>query len=501
MDAIMAAGLPNTPASGPSALSDPQLMPNTNAYNVIFGFDKFTPPPAPVTEMTMGDVFDYGRKTLIPETRAAGYGVNTRGETVGTSAVGAYQITSTTMQDYGRKLFGDDWRSKTFTPEVQDQIAEAIFNDRKHGNLQLTWAGLPMTRPGAYKDMPWEEMRGVIQRFEIGDTGSASGQRGSRGTAPPPDAKPNEAIFAFVEEAAARSGLDLDREEMDLAATYRELLPTMTGLTDEIFGPLKTEGLDKGIADAQERSSDDYSKERMKEVEGQALLTMGSRLMAGAPRGTPQGNFMTAVGAAVQEALPGFVEGRDDVREAKRNAIRDLAQLEGVKTSLVEGRVNTAVGMINKQIEQRMNNMARSDNIAAAKFGAIIDTAGNQARSKGQGGLPPASQLSSMRTAISDGLSDVEVNEPEKLARNLIDTSRLMDDYIRVFSGYNGGSIPPLFGDYMNKIEQLRTTRPELYESVVSQMGPISRSIYNAPAGQSGGGGAPWTNPTYQQQQ
>lgn len=140
---------------GPGAKGDP--------YNVVFGFGKYGKPPKPLTEMTMGEVFQFGRNTLIPNTKGK---ISTPGK--GTSASGAYQFVGTTMRKYGKKLYGDAWETTKFTPEVQDRLAEALFNDVKHTNLKTTWESLPDTRPGAYANKSWPEMRKILIENEIG---------------------------------------------------------------------------------------------------------------------------------------------------------------------------------------------------------------------------------------------------------------------------------------------------------------------------------------------
>lgn len=82
-------------------------------------------PGKPVTQMTMGEAVDFGRKVMIPTTR----GKVGAGERKGTSAIGAYQFTQETLTEFGEKLFGSDWRNVTLTPANQDKLAEAIIED------------------------------------------------------------------------------------------------------------------------------------------------------------------------------------------------------------------------------------------------------------------------------------------------------------------------------------------------------------------------------------
>lgn len=147
-------------AAGGSFKGDP--------YNVVFGFGQYGSPSKNLTDMTMGEAFSFGRNVLQPSTAQAGFGRTKDGRVVGTSAMGAYQFTATTLEEYGKKLYGDNWKNTQLTPDVQDKLAEALFNDRKAGNLKDTWEGLPDARPGAYKDISWNQMRGLIMQHEIG---------------------------------------------------------------------------------------------------------------------------------------------------------------------------------------------------------------------------------------------------------------------------------------------------------------------------------------------
>lgn len=132
--------------------------------DVVFGFGKFGSPSKPLSTLTIGEVQDFQRGTLIPNTR----GKVGAGADKGTGAVGAYQITYGTLQDYAPKVLGTNWRNTPFTADVQEQIAKAIYNDVKGGNLKDTWAGLPSNRPGAYANVPWEQVRDQIIQVESG---------------------------------------------------------------------------------------------------------------------------------------------------------------------------------------------------------------------------------------------------------------------------------------------------------------------------------------------
>lgn len=119
-------------------------------FDVTHGFKKTKDP---ITTMTIGDVRDE-QKRMIKDT--------------GSSPMGAFQIVRGTIGQYAPKVLGEDWKTQAFTPENQDKIAEAIFNDKKDGNLKATWDALPNAEPGFYKDMPWSEARKLIAKQEVG---------------------------------------------------------------------------------------------------------------------------------------------------------------------------------------------------------------------------------------------------------------------------------------------------------------------------------------------
>lgn len=134
-----------------------------NTADVVYGFGKFGSPDKPLSTMRIGDVQRFQRQ-LIDKTR----GKIGAGPDKGTGAVGTYQIVYGTLKDYAPKVLGPNWREKTFTADVQEQIARAIYEDVKGGDLKKTWAGLPSNRPGQYANVPWEQVRDKIIRVESG---------------------------------------------------------------------------------------------------------------------------------------------------------------------------------------------------------------------------------------------------------------------------------------------------------------------------------------------
>lgn len=119
-------------------------------YDTTYGF---TPTATPITQMSIGDVVKH----------QDGMKIN-----LGASPVGAYQINQATLQDFAPKVLGSDWASQPMSAENQEKLGKAIFEARKNGNLKDTWAALPNSTPGAYKDMTWEQIKPVIAQAEVG---------------------------------------------------------------------------------------------------------------------------------------------------------------------------------------------------------------------------------------------------------------------------------------------------------------------------------------------
>lgn len=143
-------------AAGPSAGGASVSAPGTagtrqgSAYDTTF---EFQATPRPITQMPIGDVIQHQAGMISRQ---------------GHSPLGAFQINKATLEDFGPKVLGADWKSQPFKPENQDKIGKAIFDARKNGNLKDTWAALPDSKPGAYKDLSWDEMRQRISQAEVG---------------------------------------------------------------------------------------------------------------------------------------------------------------------------------------------------------------------------------------------------------------------------------------------------------------------------------------------
>jgi hypothetical protein len=144
-----------------------------NTADVVYGFGKYGSPSKPLSTLSISDVQDFQRNTLIPNTR----GKVGAGPDKGTGAVGTYQIVYETLKDYAPKVFGANWRNQIFTADAQEQLAKAIYEDVKGGNLKDTWAGLPNNRPGEYANVPFEQIRDTI--IQVESVGSSQGSGGA----------------------------------------------------------------------------------------------------------------------------------------------------------------------------------------------------------------------------------------------------------------------------------------------------------------------------------
>ena len=173
----------DTPAPAVGAPSSMGAPGRGNTADVVYGFGEYGSPSKPLSTMRMGDVQNF-QKELINKTRGkVGAGPNK-----GTGAVGTYQFTYETLQDMAPKVFGANWRDKPFTADAQEQLAKALYEERKGGNLKDTWAGLPSNRPGQYTNVPWEQVRDKIIRVESGGgpRRTPTGRAGALASGEPP---------------------------------------------------------------------------------------------------------------------------------------------------------------------------------------------------------------------------------------------------------------------------------------------------------------------------
>lgn len=119
-------------------------------YDATFNFQGT---PAPISSMPISDVLKVQEQSRTAQ---------------GHSPMGAFQINKATLEDFGPRVLGKDWKNQEFTPEAQEKVARAIFEERKGGDLTKTWASLPNSSPGAYKNFSWDDMRSIIAQGEVG---------------------------------------------------------------------------------------------------------------------------------------------------------------------------------------------------------------------------------------------------------------------------------------------------------------------------------------------
>lgn len=152
LQGLLANAYPGVYGNGVGATSAPGTAGTRQGspYDVTY---QFAGTSTPITQMSIGDVIKHqdGMKS-----------------NQGASPVGAFQINQATLKDFAPKVLGSDWQSQPLSAENQDKIGKAIFESRKNGNLKDTWAALPNSTPGAYKDMTWEEIKPVIAQAEVG---------------------------------------------------------------------------------------------------------------------------------------------------------------------------------------------------------------------------------------------------------------------------------------------------------------------------------------------
>lgn len=127
-----------------------------------------------LTDLTLAEVEDLGRRQIAATRGRIGAGDQ------GTSALGAFQMINGTRAELAERVLGPEWRSVRYTPEVQERLARALYEQSRNGNLADIWTGLrsrnqtaigtnlPATQPGAFRNVPWEVAREQILAVEAG---------------------------------------------------------------------------------------------------------------------------------------------------------------------------------------------------------------------------------------------------------------------------------------------------------------------------------------------
>ena len=103
----------------------------TSGYDIPLGYGAWGRPPKPLTEMTLKEVFAFGRSMMVAQ-KDAGWA-----ERDLSSAVGAYQIVGNTMKQFMEEagLTGKD----KFNEENQDKLFDVIM--KRQGLKASTWQG------------------------------------------------------------------------------------------------------------------------------------------------------------------------------------------------------------------------------------------------------------------------------------------------------------------------------------------------------------------------
>ncbi|QDH84599.1 hypothetical protein Axy22_054 [Achromobacter phage vB_AxyP_19-32_Axy22] len=183
-----------------------------SSYDATF---KFTPTSRPITSMSISDVLDYQAGMI-------------KDPNLGHSPVGRYQINKATLEEYGPKALGPDWKSMPMSPENQEKIAEALYNDRKGGDLTKTWAALNNSKVGYYKDIPWSQARQEIAGKEVAAQDAGIDLNPVQEIVGQARIAQLDALNRRAQEASGTLVNGFDRSIRDLRPAS-ELLPELTG--------------------------------------------------------------------------------------------------------------------------------------------------------------------------------------------------------------------------------------------------------------------------------
>ena len=216
-----------------------------NTADVVYGFGEFGLPPKPISQSTIGEVQDFQRNTLIPKTR----GKVGAGPRKGTGAVGTYQFTYGTLQEIAPKVLGPNWRNTTFTADVQEQLAKALYDERKSGNLKDTWAGLPSNRPGQYTNVPWEQVRDKIISVESAGGGNRASNAAPTGAGTGTPITVSESVKLPGKERVSRIISDMIKE-YDILNDAKAIPSSQRGALENIFDYVSVSGPGKEIQKA-----------------------------------------------------------------------------------------------------------------------------------------------------------------------------------------------------------------------------------------------------------
>jgi hypothetical protein len=374
-----------------------------NAYDTVYGNGKYGAPEKPVSSMTMGEAVDYGRNTLIPNTK----GKIGAGADQGTSAVGAYQFTQATLSDFGPKVFGEGWQNTPMTPENQEKLARRIYDERKNGNLKDTWANPNVNAtPGFYKDKSFDEVRADIVR---GETGVDVNRVLNRAVPPVAGSPTGSSDAQNLPVQKALSEADVTGLANRMSAREASNASEFAGLSDDWRG-LQSSKADKnevlddltkkdGIYDGGDRANLD------RQIENLMQQGVPSYALAGEILKKSKGEDTGAIGniaRSIWDALPlpgrtSYIgngrEVRDDVRDSlvkgiKSGRVSDAADKNDVikanrdlltaaqadfakKDAILQNALK--YGSVNKNIKASLEPIAIARNQAAQRLQALMD--------------------------------------------------------------------------------------------------------------------------------
>jgi hypothetical protein len=162
------------------------------------GFDS-----VPASVKTLGQAVSFGKQ------------VNRAG--ANSSAMGIFQITQSTMQDFGQRLYGKDWVNKEWTPEVQEELGQAIFESSKGSAQALKgrWVSLSLAEAEQVRKLPWDQAKRIIAQKESGH------DFGAGGVNPKTASITNDARKAGISEDTLADG----RKPIQVAAAIAKSIP------------------------------------------------------------------------------------------------------------------------------------------------------------------------------------------------------------------------------------------------------------------------------------
>lgn len=134
-------------------------------FNTTLSHGKYLKLDKPLTESTLGELEGLGKLQIAASKGAKEFGLP---ENMGSSALGAYQFINPTREAYGKKLYGEGWRDVKYTPEVQEQMAKALYDATPNDKMKGQWASW---EEGRVKQ-GWDKDKEYIMARESGGVGT-----------------------------------------------------------------------------------------------------------------------------------------------------------------------------------------------------------------------------------------------------------------------------------------------------------------------------------------